>query len=104
MEKYCCSQKCFRAPQEQVDGRACDICNSFNYCRCECDTYYETYMEYLNKKNDQLKKDIEGLKQQLEENRNKNRQQVEEYKIQYAKLTEQKEKYMKLFYSRSNKM
>ena len=34
--KYCCQEKCFNIPNEQVDGLACWKCYSYNFCRCRC--------------------------------------------------------------------
>ena len=48
----CCSLNCFTPPEDQVDGLACDVCNSFGYCACKCvtHTFYlgegKYYLEY----------------------------------------------------------
>lgn len=36
---YCCSKKCFEIPKDQVDGRACNKCQAFSYCICDCIAY-----------------------------------------------------------------
>ena len=44
---YCCNEKCFRVPEDQVDGKACDKCNSYCYCRCSCKTYQKNRLDKL---------------------------------------------------------
>lgn len=39
MEGYCCENKCFVLPNEEVDGLACRKCESFGICKCRCKTY-----------------------------------------------------------------
>lgn len=36
MSSYCCDKKCFEAPDNQVDGIACNKCENFSYCMCKC--------------------------------------------------------------------
>lgn len=33
---YCCENKCFETPRDQVDGIACTKCYNFCYCICNC--------------------------------------------------------------------
>jgi hypothetical protein len=35
-ETYCCEMRCFVRPRDEVDGRACDTCGNYCYCRCRC--------------------------------------------------------------------
>lgn len=36
---FCCEQKCFRKPKDEVDGMACKKCKSYCYCQCLCITF-----------------------------------------------------------------
>ncbi len=38
---HCCHLNCLTIDptHDQVDGRACDLCGSFSYCRCKCRSY-----------------------------------------------------------------
>lgn len=36
---YCCDERCFALDRTQVDGIACEKCNHYCYCVCECKTY-----------------------------------------------------------------
>jgi hypothetical protein len=56
---YCCQKKCFPIKGDQVDGIACQICCSFSYCQCNC----ETFKAKQNNKNSVI---IEYLKTQLQ--------------------------------------
>lgn len=38
---YCCDKKCFEAPRCQVDGIACERCQSLSFCRCLCKTHMD---------------------------------------------------------------
>lgn len=36
MDDYCCELQCIAAPRALVDGRACNQCQAYGYCRCAC--------------------------------------------------------------------
>ncbi|KAK7575774.1 hypothetical protein V9T40_003690 [Parthenolecanium corni] len=36
---WCCDKKCFRVPDDQIDGLACRSCGSYSFCRCGCATH-----------------------------------------------------------------
>lgn len=36
---YCCKLECFESPETQVDGVACRVCRSYNYCKCRCKSH-----------------------------------------------------------------
>lgn len=37
--RHCCELRCFRKPDCQVDGVACDICFNYSYCICKCESF-----------------------------------------------------------------
>lgn len=39
MKRYCCENKCFVRPKLEVDGLACEICESYGICKCQCKSY-----------------------------------------------------------------
>lgn len=36
VDEWCCEKKCFKVPDDQLDGIACDMCGAFNFCMCGC--------------------------------------------------------------------
>lgn len=54
MTNYCCFKKCFKEPTLQVDGRACDTCNSFGYCMCKCLSFTNMMYITLNDEKNQV--------------------------------------------------
>lgn len=39
-KSFCCDLMCFNIMKiTHVDGKACNICNSFGYCTCNCKSY-----------------------------------------------------------------
>lgn len=40
MTEYCCdTYKCFEAPDSQVDGKACNKCEAYSFCHCQCKSW-----------------------------------------------------------------
>lgn len=64
--KYCCDRRCFKEPQWQYDGKACGLCNAYNYCICECKTFQEKEAQEALKELQSLITDLRTLESQIQ--------------------------------------
>lgn len=47
-KQYCCKLKCKETPRIQFDGKACDICRAYSFCRCACYSWVKENIEKHN--------------------------------------------------------